>query len=181
MKNFRLIVSIIIFTFFFGCYNCTFVQSANVDPVKTINRINNATAVNTANPQQSKQNSSKTYILVSPLKIVAQPAFYVGKNVKFQAKFDKFSTLGLDYKPAYRSSEKYITILILRPDIVNHDIPLSELKIFIDRETAEKHIDLNAGDEVEISGTVFSKALGDAWMNVDVFRVIKTTPKTDNK
>lgn len=119
--------------------------------------------------------------LVNPLDIVARPNFYLNKNVKIKAKFDKFSTLGLDYKPALRSSEKFISFLIQRPDITDHNIPLSELKIFIDRTEAEKHIDLNSGDIVEFSGKVFSTALGDPWMEVDKFTVISTKPKTENK
>ena len=176
MNKIKIIIPAFMFALFIGLHSCPNVYSAGVDAIQTINKINNATQNKTVT-----QSCDKTYTSVSPLNIVAQPALYVGKNVKFMAKFDKFSTLGLDYKPAFRSSEKYITILILRPDVTGHDIPLSELKIFIDRDTAEKHIDLNSGDEVEISGTVFSKALGDAWMNVDKFTVIKSTPKTDNK
>lgn len=123
----------------------------------------------------------KGYLAVSPVAIVRNPGFYVGKKVTFKAKFDKFSTLGLDYQPAMRSSEEYITLLILNPEIKTHDMPLSELKIFMNRKEAEKHIDLNSGDEVEIAGTVFSKALGDAWLNVDSFSIVKTVPKPDNK
>ena len=154
------------------------VPVANPSPIKT-------TTASTAQPSNiqgtvSSTAINKNYMQVSPLEIVKNPAFYINKRIKFQAKFDKFSTLGLDYQPAMRRSEDYITVLIQRPDIHTHDIPLSELKIFMDRNAAEKHIDLNSGDEVEIAGVVFSKALGDAWMNVDNFTVIKTVPRTDN-
>lgn len=121
------------------------------------------------------------YTLVSPLDVVARPNFYLNKNIKIKAKFDKFSTLGLDYKPAMRSSEKYISFLIQRPDITDHNIPLSELKIFLDRTEAEKHIDLNSGDVIEFTGKIFSTALGDPWMDVDCFTVISTKPKEENK
>ena len=181
INKMKLFTPVIIILLAFGINNYTDAQNLVIDAQQTINRINNSLSTKPVTYKPQAQNMGKTYVSVSPLSIVAQPAFYVGKNVKFKAKFDKFSTLGLDYQPAFRSSEKYITLLIQRPDITNHDIPLSELKIFIDRDIAEKHIDLNSGDEVEISGTVFSKALGDAWMNVDIFNVIKTTPKTDNK
>ena len=80
-----------------------------------------------------------------------------------------------------RSSEKYISFLIQRPDVLDHNIPLSELKIFIDRTVAEKHIDLNSGDEIEFTGKVFSTALGDPWMDVDKFTVITSKPKTETK
>ncbi len=159
-----------------------FAQGSSVDPVKTINRLNNGNKVQTEAPVKTPQKavatnpsaSSKNYLMVSPLEVVARPKFYLGKNVKFRAKFDKFSTLGLDYKPAFRSSEKYISLLIQRPDSYGHDIPLSELKIFVDRTSAEKHIDLNSGDEIEVAGNIFSVALGDAWMNVENFTVLKT-------
>lgn len=127
------------------------------------------------------QQATKTYAYTNPLDIVARPNFYKNKNVTIKAKFDKFSTLGLDYAPAMRSSEKYISFLIQRPDIADHNIPLSELKIFMDRTEAEKHIELNSDDIVEFSGTIFSTALGDPWMDVDRFTVISTKPKTENK
>lgn len=121
------------------------------------------------------------YTLVNPLDVVARPNFYLNKNIKIKAKFDKFSTLGLDYKPAMKSSEKFISFLIQRPDITDHNIPLSELKIFLDRTEAEKHIELNSGDVIEFTGKVFSTALGDPWMEVDNFTVISTKPKTETK
>lgn len=117
------------------------------------------------------------YTTVDPLDVVAAPQKYLNKNIKIQAKFDKFSTLGLDYSPAMRSSEKYISFLIQRPDITNHNIPLSELKIFLKKEIAEKNIDLDAGDEVSFTGRVFSAALGDAWMDVDDFTVLTKKEK----
>lgn len=120
------------------------------------------------------------YELTSSLAIVANPTKYLNKKVKIKAKFDKFSTLGLDYKPAYKSSEKYITFLIKREDVVNHTIPLSEMKNFLDRTTAEKYIDLKPGDDIEYSGTVFSNALGDAWINVEKFVVINQQIKSND-
>lgn len=125
------------------------------------------------------QSSTPAYSTVNPLDIVARPNFYLNKNVKIKAKFDKFSTLGLDYKPAMRSSQDYISFLIQRPDVTDHNIPLSELKIFIKRQEAEKYIDLNSGDIVEFSGKVFSNALGDAWMDAEKFTVISTKPKEE--
>lgn len=115
-----------------------------------------------------------------PLDIVANPTKYLNKRVRIVAKFDKFSTLGLDYKPAYRSSEKYITFLIKRDDVVNHIVPLSELKNFLARDIAEKYIDLKPGDDVEYSGIVFSNALGDAWLSVEKFAVLNQKAKEQN-
>lgn len=178
MNKTKFITPILILAVAFGL---GLAHGSSVDPIQTINRLNNGNRVEAAAPVNTPQkavvtnpSSSKNYLMVSPLEIVARPKFYLGKNVKFRAKFDKFSTLGLDYKPAFRSSEKYITLLIQRPDSYGHDIPLSELKIFVDRTSAEKHIDLNSGDEVEVSGNIFSVALGDAWMSVENFTVLKT-------
>lgn len=159
IKSFILILALVI-----GINTYAAVQT----PVKT----NTNTAVTQA---------AKSYINVSPLDLVTRPNFYLNKNVKIKAKFDKFSTLGLDYKPAMRSSQDYISFLIQRPDVTDHNIPLSELKIFIKRTEAEKYIDLNSGDIIEFTGKVFSNALGDPWMDVDKFTVISSKPKTDTK
>ncbi len=122
------------------------------------------------------------YIDVNPLSVVNNPYQYLNKYIRIRAKFDKFSTLGLDYKPALRPHEKYISFMIQRPDITNHNIPLSEFKIFLTKEVAEKHIDLDSGDEILFSGKVFSTALGDPWMDVDKFEVTNKVKKdTQNK
>lgn len=134
-----------------------------------------------SSPVATQANTSRDFALTNALDVVAKPYFYLNKNIKIKGKFDKFSTLGLDYKPAMRSSEKYISFLIQRPDVPDHNIPLAELKIFLNRDEAEKHIDLNSGDIVEFSGKVFSTALGDAWMDVNNFTVISSKPKTDTK
>jgi len=125
--------------------------------------------------------AQKSYVAVNALDMVKNPSFYLNKNVKLKGKFDKFSTLGLDYKPAMKSSDDYITFLIQRPDVLDHNIPLSELKIFLKRAEAEKHIDLDAGDEVEFSGKVYSTALGDVWMEVDEFKVLTVKKKATDK
>lgn len=120
------------------------------------------------------------YEPTNSLDIVANPTKYLNKHVKIKAKFDKFTTLGLDYKPAYRSSEKYITFLIKRDDVVNHTIPLSEMKNFLERSEAEKYVELSPGDEIEYSGVVFSDALGDAWVSVEKFNVVNQKVKSKN-
>ena len=117
------------------------------------------------------------YINVNPLSIVASPYRYLNKSVRIKGKFDKFSTIGLDYAPAMRSSEKYISFLIQRPDVLDHNIPLSELKIFLKKDVAEKHIDLDSGDEIVFTGKIFSTALGDPWMDVDNFTVLTVKDK----
>lgn len=115
---------------------------------------------------------------VRPLSIVNSPKTYLNKKVTMNAKFDKFSTLGLDYKPAFKSSENYISFLIKRDD-TNFDIPLSEMKLFLKRELAEKFIDLKTNDEIKIVGTVFSDALGDAWVDVESIAITKKAPEKD--
>ena len=141
---------------------CTFLNVSDIAFAQPV--------LNLENPATTQ--SSVAYAVANPLDMVASPARYLNKNVKVRAKFDKFSTLGLDYEPAMRSSEEYISFLIQRSDSPNHNIPLSEMKIFMKRAEAEKHIDLDAGDEIEFCGKVFSNALGDVWMDVDKFTVL---------
>lgn len=138
------------------------------------------TAPPAAKTEVAKPAQAPVYINANSLEIVANPAKYLNKHVKIQAKFDKFSALGLDYKPAFRSSEKYITFLIKRDDVTNHTIPLSEMKIFIKRDEAEKYIDLNPGDEISFTGYVFSNALSDVWIDVEEFTVLNPKPKDQN-
>ncbi len=161
LKNFKILILILAIT-----------AGTNIFAATSGYTIVNANGVQT-------QSSTPTYSTVNPLDIVARPNFYLNKNVKIKAKFDKFSTLGLDYNPAMRSSQDYISFLIQRPDVTDHNIPLSELKIFLKRTEAEKYIELNSGDIVEFSGKVFSNALGDAWMDADKFTVISSKPKED--
>lgn len=132
----------------------------------------------TAQPVATPQTYSRVQSgqVVAPLAIVANPKTYLNKTVTMNAKFDKFATLGLDYKPALRSSENYISFLIKRDD-TNYDIPLSEMKLFLKRETAEKFIDLKTDDEIRIVGTVFSDALGDAWIDVTELILVKKAPE----
>lgn len=165
MKNkIKLILILAMVSISFGLGTNALVKNGAKEPVKLEKTA--ATAV---------QESS--YESVKPLAVVANPTKYLNKKIKIRAKFDKFSTLGLDYKPAYRSSEKYITFLIKRDDVINHVVPLSEMKNFIVREEAEKYIDLKPGDEIEYYGVVFSDALSDAWVNVDKFVVISQKSK----
>ena len=43
--------------------------------------------------------NANEYVAVSSLNVVNNPSAYLNKKIKFRAAFDKFSTLGLDYKP----------------------------------------------------------------------------------
>ncbi len=142
--------------------------------------------VNIANatPTTAPVKQTKTAVAalnVSPVDVVNCPSKYLNKTITFDAEFITFSSLGLDYKPAYRDPAKYIGILIKRPDVKDHTIPLSEMKIFLTRELAEKHIDLESGDKVKITGNVFSTALGDPWVDVKTFTVLTQNKKTDKK
>ncbi len=135
----------------------------------------------TTQPAKKPAAQATNVINTTSLNIVNNPNKYLNKTVKMQATFDKFSTLGLDYKKALRPSTKYIGILIQRDDVMDHDIPLSEMKIFLKKEMAEKHIDLETGDKIEITGKVFSTALNDPWMDVENLTVIKKIKKEDKK
>ena len=119
-------------------------------------------------------------IKVTPLAIVNSPKSYLNKSIVMNATFDKFSTLGLDYKPAYKSSEDYISFLIKRDD-TEFNIPLSEMKLFLLRKKAEKYIDLKTDDKIEIKGTVFSDALGDVWIDVNDIIITQKAPDNDKK
>ncbi len=132
------------------------------------------------NAQAAVSAQQDVIINATSLNIVASPNKYLNKTVKMQATFDKFSTLGLDYNKAMRPSTKYIGILIQRDDVINHNIPLSEMKLFLTKELAEKHIDLDTGDKIELTATVFSTALGDPWLDVKSLRVIKKAKREEN-
>ncbi|MBQ7450494.1 hypothetical protein IJS77_03680 [bacterium] len=118
---------------------------------------------------------------VNSLDVVKAPQKYLNKTIIMKASFDKFSTLGLDYKPAMRSSENYIGILIKRDDVVDHTIPLSEMKLFLKRDLAEKNINLESDDKIQITGKVFSTALGDPWIDITEIKVLQKAAKKDKK
>ncbi|MFA6990228.1 MAG: hypothetical protein WC197_09185 [Candidatus Gastranaerophilaceae bacterium] len=131
-------------------------------------------------PEKKVEQTQTVYTPVESLQLVSNPKLYLNKNVQINATFDKFSALGLDYEPAFRDSQKYISFLIKRDDIKDHDMPLSELKLVVNRTYAEKTlIDLEAGDKITIKGKVFSVALNDPW--VDVEKVIILSPKKPKK
>ena len=140
-----------------------------------------ATSASVKSPEVKVASKKHVYESAKALDIVNNPSKYLNKRVKVVAIFDKFSTLGLDYKPAYRKSDKYISFLIKREDVINNTVPLSEMKIFMTRKMAEKHIDLNSGDIVEFEGLVFSNALSDVWVDVENFKVLQTKEKKDKK
>lgn len=138
------------------------------------------TSIDAATATPAKPQAS-AYLSVSPIDVVNHPGKYLNKNITFTAEFVAFTSLGLDYKPAFRDGTKYIGILIKRPDVTDHVIPLSEMKIFISRELAEKNIDIEAGDKVKITGKVFSNALGDPWVDVTTFTMLTHKNKSAKK
>lgn len=120
------------------------------------------------------------YTAVKPLDVVADPVKYLNQNITMNATFDKFSILGLDYKPALRENANYIGFLIQRDDVVDHDVPLSEMKLFLKRDYAEKFIDLETGDKIQIKGKVFAAALGDPWIDVNEIVIIQKAKTPEN-
>lgn len=136
-----------------------------------------------ANPADVKLAPAKVQtvkiISTMPLSIVANPGKYLNKTVKMQATFDKFSALGLDYNKALRKSSDYIGILIQRDDVIDHNIPLSEMKLFMKKEMSEKYIELDTGDKIEITAYVFSTALNDPWLDIQKLSIIQKAKKQD--
>ena len=166
IKGLFLILAFAITLFNFHNVNAasTEVITLKTQPVKT------ATTVTT--PVVASAN------IVSPVDVVKNPDKYLNKDITFNAEFVAYTALGLDYKPAFRDSTKNIGVLIRRNDVFDHLIPLSEMKIFISREMAEKNMDIESGDKIKVTGRVFSTALGDPWVDVKSFVI---TSKKDKK
>ena len=161
----RITYLIAIFFLGFGIINALEAHDSYAQPTQTP-QINNQ--------KQLQQINTNGVIKVKPLDIIANPQAYLNQSIKMEATFDKFSTLGLDYTPAMRKSEDYIGLLIRRDDITDYVMPLPEMKIFLPRKTAEKYIDLETGDKIEIEGKVFSTAMGDAWVDITKLTVISS-------
>lgn len=134
--------------------------------------------INSVSADNPQIDNSDNYQPANPLELVAKPQIYLNQKVKISAVFDKFSTLGLDYKPALRSSKDYISFVIRDPEVTDHVLPLPELKLIIKRDKAEKLTDLDSGDKIEFTGQVFSNALGDPWMDVNNIKILTVKTKT---
>ena len=145
----------------------TSIQNVMAAPATTVEK----PAIKQSTTQSNNINNQEV-IQATPLAVVANPSMFLNKTVVMTAKFDKFSTIGLDYPPALRPTEDYISFMVYRDD-TQHDIPLSELKLFMKRTDAQKFIDLKSKDTVKITGKLFSTALGDAWVDVIVLENIK--------
>jgi len=109
------------------------------------------------------------------LAVVQTPDKFLNKPIEIEGVFSSFSSLGLDYKKALRPAKQYITLLIYRPDVTHHKIPLGELKLFFPREYSDSVMKLEAGDKISIKGSVFSTALGDPWMDAEQIVVLEKT------
>lgn len=133
-------------------------------------------------PEIQENIQTENYKSVSPLELVNAPSRFLNKQIKMKAKFDKFSTIGLDYPPVKRDAKTYISFLIKRENVTTYNIPLSELKLIIKRDYAEKEmVNIEQGDEIEIYGNVFSTALGDPWVNVDKITILTQHKNKENK
>jgi hypothetical protein len=119
---------------------------------------------------------------VTSIELVKQPEAYLNKKVSFKATFNSFASLGLDYKKAFRDSKDYVSVLVLRPDVnPKYRIPLSELKLFFPRKKSDVVMHLDAGDTIKVTGTVFSNALGEPWMDIDQLVITDKAPKAEGK
>lgn len=116
---------------------------------------------------------------VAALDLVHDPDRYLNKRVAFEGTFNSFSSLGLDYKKALRDAKQYVSLLILRPDVSHHNIPLAELKMFYPRQKSESLMTLDQGDRVAIEGTVFSTALGEPWLDIQQVKILQKSKKAD--
>lgn len=125
--------------------------------------------------------SKRLFIDVEPLALVKNPKAYLDKDVTFHGIFNRFSDIALDYDKALRESQDYVSLLILRPDVTRHDIPLSELKLFFPREKSADVVDLESGDQVVIKGNVFSSALNEPWVDVLDIDVVGKPDKVAEK
>ena len=127
----------------------------------------------------STSNTTTTY--TTPIEILNNAQKYLNKPIKIEAKFNRFATLGLDYPKALRSSEEYISFIVQRNDVIDHDVPLSEMKLFMKRELAENFIELDTNDRIKIDGVMFSNALGDVWIDVEKIQIVEKAKKNENK
>ncbi len=122
-----------------------------------------------------------TALPVAPLDLLQDPDRFMNKTVVFEGTFNRFADIGLDYKKAFRDSKDYVSFFILRPDVVGHSIPLSELKLFYPRKKSDEVMDLESGDRVRVVGTQFSNALGEPWLDVDSITILQKTATSEKR
>lgn len=119
--------------------------------------------------------------IASPLALLGDAEKWVDEKVSFSATFVAFSPYALDYKAAMRPSKDYIAFLVQRPDVPQHVIPLSELKLIYPRKKADEVMELESGDTILVKGKVFSAALGDPWVDVDDIVLLRKSPENEAK
>ena len=126
----------------------------------------NGTYAETATPAKQQQTLQVTdSINAASLDIVREPKKYLNKTVTMTVTFDKFSTLGLDYKPAMRNSQDYIGFLIKRDDIIEKKNKSIEqlLKQVYDNNVAKNSQLMSTPNGGTIYGTVPS-----AWKSEEI-------------
>lgn len=154
-------------------------QAANTKPAgeKTAGEKTKAAEKAAAKPEPVIENVQN----VTVDNLVDNPHEYLNKNIHFTANFFAYSSLALDYKPALRSSRSNLSFLVLRP---NSHIPLSELKLAM-ANPKEKDpenqvlLQLKDGDQIDVTGKVFSNAMDEPW--VDVLRLKRIAPAAGNE
>ena len=125
--------------------------------------------------------SLATATQVDPMAIMRDPSQFMNKKVTFNATFNRFADIALDYKKAFRDSREYVTFFILRPDVTDHTIPMSEMKLFFPRKKSSEVMDLDSGDKIQVIGTEFNTALDEPWIDVEHIRVLEKTEKKEKK
>ena len=158
-------------------------QSAWCEPISATphNKAGTQHEANEKTPEKQPEPPIENVVNVTTNELVDKPHEYLGKNIKFNAKFFAFSSLALDYKPAMRSSKNYLSFLILRPEA---HVPFSELKLAMaipKEKDPESQVltSLKDGDEVEVVGKVFAVPMEEPW--VDVLRLKKLSSAEDDK
>ncbi len=118
---------------------------------------------------------------VESLDLLKNPAQHLNQKVTFTGVFNRFADTALDYKKAFRDSRDYVSFFILRPDVSQHTIPLSELKLFFPRKKSSEVMELETGDKIQIVGTQFSNALDEPWVDVEHIKILQKTEKPERK
>ncbi|MEW5820545.1 MAG: hypothetical protein AB1782_10175 [Cyanobacteriota bacterium] len=151
-----------------ACYSACLADDKNTNVDKETKKEQVDEKEKKKSPEELKAFEDKC-VLIDPVDLVGEPQKHLNEYVLIKGTFDKYTTLGLDYKPALKDSKEYISFLIRRPDVKSkkYVIPLSELKLIIARKMAEQYTSLETGDDIIIYGQVFSSALNDPWVEVD--------------